>query len=432
MSDKKIKILIIALVLMAGFSIFKISIVLSKYLQPAKATAPKEKLEEALGADVDKDGIPDTKEAYYRTDPLDPDTDGDGFLDGEEIVSGCDPTIKSPEDCRGPYSRFSFEDKEKNFTDEMASIIVSGLYSGDLKPKSKNFNKSISTLGSFFTDVDIYPSDSPKIKSNNSPTPQETKEYISSFNYVLQTKFLEPISKNPLTPEKIATFYEATENNETAKYYSENFKNLSLELGQLEVPADFSEFHKNFLEVLTAYELAYGALINSQSDPLKSLMALGEMPELSESFKEPTPKTLGIFNPGFSKLTGAVPSVDILLNPSFYTKEYGADLLARSLARSLLSQLTNRMISKIQKGGREGGPAFVQDWRSFILGGQYRGEDVFRGILYESIYQAAGGQGIICPQFKEDLGKIFNAAPVNLRGINKRVCLLYTSPSPRD
>lgn len=102
-------------------------------------------------------------------------------------------------------------------------------------------------------------------------------------------------------------------------------------------------------------------------------------------------------------------------------KEYIEDAIARGAARSLLTQLSDRVIQKIQNGGREGGPAFVQDWRSFILGGQYRGEDIFRGILYEATFEAAGGRGVICPQFKDDLGKIFNAAKVNLRGVNKRV-----------
>lgn len=111
----------------------------------------------------------------------------------------------------------------------------------------------------------------------------------------------------------------------------------------------------------------------------------------------------------------------ITYSASILSKEFWLDVLARVIGRNLLSQLSNRMISKIQNGGREGGPAFVQDWRSFILGGQYRGEDVFRGILYEAAFEAAGGKGVICPQFKDELGKIFNAAKINLQGVNKRV-----------
>jgi hypothetical protein len=42
--------------------------------------------------DTDKDGIPDFDEVnLYRTNPNEPDTDGDGFADGIEIVRGFDP-----------------------------------------------------------------------------------------------------------------------------------------------------------------------------------------------------------------------------------------------------------------------------------------------------------------------------------------------------
>ncbi len=43
-------------------------------------------------SDTDNDGLPDKDEVQkYDTDPLDPDTDGDTFLDGVEVISGYDP-----------------------------------------------------------------------------------------------------------------------------------------------------------------------------------------------------------------------------------------------------------------------------------------------------------------------------------------------------
>jgi len=43
------------------------------------------------GVDSDQDGLPDEKEPMYGTDPGNPDTDGDGYLDGEEIKNGYNP-----------------------------------------------------------------------------------------------------------------------------------------------------------------------------------------------------------------------------------------------------------------------------------------------------------------------------------------------------
>jgi hypothetical protein len=41
--------------------------------------------------DRDEDGLPDDAERRFRTDPDDPDTDGDGFTDGDEVRNGYNP-----------------------------------------------------------------------------------------------------------------------------------------------------------------------------------------------------------------------------------------------------------------------------------------------------------------------------------------------------
>ncbi len=47
-------------------------------------------------SDMDKDGLSDYWELKFKTDPLNPDTDGDGYSDGEEIDWGYDPLSASP------------------------------------------------------------------------------------------------------------------------------------------------------------------------------------------------------------------------------------------------------------------------------------------------------------------------------------------------
>lgn len=41
--------------------------------------------------DSDLDGLTDEQEKFYGTDPLNPDTDGDGYNDGSEVQSGYNP-----------------------------------------------------------------------------------------------------------------------------------------------------------------------------------------------------------------------------------------------------------------------------------------------------------------------------------------------------
>jgi len=48
--------------------------------------------------DTDNDGLRDWEEELFKTDPRNPDTDGDGYLDGEEVNSGHNPLVKAPDD----------------------------------------------------------------------------------------------------------------------------------------------------------------------------------------------------------------------------------------------------------------------------------------------------------------------------------------------
>ncbi len=48
--------------------------------------------------DSDNDGLRDWEEELFKTDPRNPDTDGDGYLDGEEVNSGHNPLVKAPGD----------------------------------------------------------------------------------------------------------------------------------------------------------------------------------------------------------------------------------------------------------------------------------------------------------------------------------------------
>lgn len=50
----------------------------------------------AAEADSDADGLNDTLEQSFASDPTIPDTDGDGFSDGLEVTSGYSPTSAEP------------------------------------------------------------------------------------------------------------------------------------------------------------------------------------------------------------------------------------------------------------------------------------------------------------------------------------------------
>ncbi len=93
-----------------------------------------------------------------------------------------------------------------------------------------------------------------------------------------------------------------------------------------------------------------------------------------------TPKTnaAGVVHDPINAIFNSTTAVG---TTSQVVKDYVLKPIVRALARKLLSDAVSGIINKIQTGGRDGGPAFVQNWRNFQADSQYRGEDTFRAIL---------------------------------------------------
>ena len=102
---------------------FNTTITMSDFNQPVNISKPEESeslmkvLEEMMmglmggmmmpeigsGDDFDQDGLTDEMEEFYGTDPNNPDTDGDGFSDGNEVSRGYDPLL--PGEAKLDYDR---------------------------------------------------------------------------------------------------------------------------------------------------------------------------------------------------------------------------------------------------------------------------------------------------------------------------------------
>ncbi len=90
--------------------------------------------------DTDRDGLDDTDESYWNTDFQNPDSDGDGFLDGEEVASGHDPLKSGPDDLLPNILR------PQNLSDKVSSLVLSGLAEGSLKQGSANRDTSVNLV----------------------------------------------------------------------------------------------------------------------------------------------------------------------------------------------------------------------------------------------------------------------------------------------
>ena len=163
-------------------------------------STPLPKLEE----DIDRDGLTNNEESYWNTDFENPDTDGDGFLDGEEIVSGFDPLTAGPND---QYIDTGTVDLSRgirpiNLTQKFSTLIASGLFVGDLKNTAddETYSKSIYDLSL----AAIYDSDSALTPENvelsdlkiTTNTKKVQQEYVNNLFNIIEKKLLAEIREN--------------------------------------------------------------------------------------------------------------------------------------------------------------------------------------------------------------------------------------------
>src|SRR3989344_3117230 len=225
---------------------------------------------EAVDQDDDKDGLANREESYWNTDFQNPDTDGDGFLDGEEVASGHDPLKPGPDDILGP----------PNLTDKVQTLVVGGLYSKDLKPDNQQFEASINDLSAVIVD-DFYKSlplqNHQIILTDNSKENQET--YLKNAGQVMKQALIGPHTTNiglGQSADQYIVFLVESKN---------NFKNAYERLSQLPVPKDWQEIHHALLEIINKSILDYGYIGSYQTDPYRAYIALNDIQNMDSDVK---------------------------------------------------------------------------------------------------------------------------------------------------
>ncbi len=93
---------------------------------------------------------------------------------------------------------------------------------------------------------------------------------------------------------------------------------------------------------------------------------------------------------------------------AYIVKEFGLDLVARVIARKLLTDLSNSVIKSVNNLGIENGqkaPTFVQDWKKFLADSQVIGENQFRAQLNYVVEK-----GVLCGDLKSPLASAFQVS----------------------
>ena len=277
----KLKVTLGILLLVAGFLVVRLGLFFKHSIQSASRFNSGPQVlgtteENPAYKDYDHDGIADEDEAYYRTDAFNRDTDGDGYLDGEEVATGTNPTKKDPPKV--------ISQEESNLTKKLTSRAVAGIYAGDLNLRNGRTEKYQNGLDALaLATIDdalnaLRPAINERaIQRGSSDNKQAQEEYLNGLASLLEGPFLSSFMAQPYTLNKAARFMVQNRYDKALEIFNDlnlQFVAANNKLLTLNVPPKWLVFHKHLLAVFRKISADYSYMGQIKNDPVLALAAL--------------------------------------------------------------------------------------------------------------------------------------------------------------
>ncbi len=299
--SKKLNITAAVLILIAGISIGGYLVLKSESSQANLLGEMAQKLKDKeIIDDIDNDGLTGWEEKIYKTDPNNPDTDGDGYLDGEEVASGYDPTIPVPDDklpekdnhsdkrdrpspgnLTEMFSYFLSDQikSEVNFSKDPANLNSSALLS---QTADQQIVKAMQKASTNFISEFIPPFKGKSLKT----TPENNLKAIQNYaNEASQKIGVLSSCQNPTKPKTDAQIIQdamATNDFRQADCLSNSHSEAYKELLEIPAPLDWIDIHKELLTIFWKFHKIYQHLPETTDDTLKGLIILEKLQETTQ------------------------------------------------------------------------------------------------------------------------------------------------------
>ena len=276
----QIKALLVFLAILAAVSVFSFFDVLGGVR--AVFNDPPKPLPLGLEEDADQDGLSNTDESYWNTNFQNPDTDGDGFLDGEEVVSGFDPREPSSHELGDSladtvYGAPKDVDIDFNITEDLTEMMVLGINAQDLKPgvDDQKFETGVNALSLSVID-NFYKTQALPLATTNiiANSAENQTAYLNAIANIVKGDLLDFPQKANLNAGVTGqlSFFSAKSNQ-----YKVSYDRISA----LNIPEDWLDIHNNILNLLYRFYLNYRYIAGYDSDILKATLALTELSNLN-------------------------------------------------------------------------------------------------------------------------------------------------------
>ncbi len=263
--------------------------------------------------DTDSDALPDWQEIIYGTDARNPDTDGDGTMDGDEVRVDRDPTKPGPGDTLYNIADNTGTGSPKSLFDMRKEFFAEALAKDGQKIREQSLQEMVQR-----TDTQKYrPRYSVvelQIISDSSTTALKT--YVNSVATVAKKYASTDLgyrNEEEILNEALASKRQSTI--EELQYPAVGYRNFSEELRKITVPSPMAQIH---LSLVNGYDVMSRALIDMQllmRDPLQGnaayqAYALGRV-DVGKGFTgimatiESKPLTFRKNEPGYTFLVGS-------------------------------------------------------------------------------------------------------------------------------
>ena len=224
--------------------------------------------------DSDKDGLYDWEENLWGTDANDPDTDGDGISDGEEVAQNRNPLVSGPNDLLYDNSGLILPGS----TEEEISEAKKEFYSMFLKEQGDEIREMtvLALMQNFdkeeFINRDEYTLNDLNLSSKNDD------EFIRSYGNTLGEIFARYANKQDYPYDEVAIFGEALETKNPSglaklEFVSLAYKNLTEDLFAIETPMSAAQNHLPLVNGYGMLSETVGAMRFFFEDPLRGGLA---------------------------------------------------------------------------------------------------------------------------------------------------------------
>ena len=299
-SSKKISVIVVILVLSAGIIVSGYLILQSRITKANILEQITQNLkDQEIIDDLDYDGLTGWEENLHGTDPENSDTDGDGYLDGEEVIAGYDPTKPAPNDKLNTDSANSqlIRPEPGNLT-QILGYIMGNQVKFDLPTLTQDVNSLGGSLEEAMDDkiTEALQKASTGFIAEFIPDFDKTKIEVLDNSPVTVKNYLKQMRDKMGLLESCQDINNFKNDNEIIEeaISTNNFNQVicladsyiqSYEvIKSINPPLSWLDFHTNALEVFWNFSKIYKNLPNFNNDPLKGMIVLEKFEQVNESF----------------------------------------------------------------------------------------------------------------------------------------------------